>query len=220
MSETRVTLKIATSLDGRIALSDGTSQWITGSEARARSHQMRAVHSAIVVGIGTVLADDPLLTARTVPLPTSQPARIVLDSAGRTPTVGRLVQSTNISSVIVATAGVSAPWLVAEGVEVWNCGPADGQVDPSQLVKRCAVEGLSSIMIEGGGKVAAAFLRAGLVDRIEWFRAPILLGGDGLPAIGGLGLTDIGAASRWRAVATEAIGEDVLETYVKADAEE
>ena len=93
MSGVKVTLKIATSLDARIALSDGTSQWITCSESRARGHQLRAAHDAILVGIGTVLADDPLLTARTVPLPAKQPVRIVADSHGRTPRSSRLVQS-------------------------------------------------------------------------------------------------------------------------------
>jgi diaminohydroxyphosphoribosylaminopyrimidine deaminase/5-amino-6-(5-phosphoribosylamino)uracil reductase len=93
MSGVRVTLKLATSLDARIALADGTSQWITSSESRARGHQLRASHDAILVGIGTVLADDPLLTARTVPLPKKQPVRIVADSNGRTPLSSRLVQS-------------------------------------------------------------------------------------------------------------------------------
>jgi diaminohydroxyphosphoribosylaminopyrimidine deaminase / 5-amino-6-(5-phosphoribosylamino)uracil reductase len=211
-----VTLKIATSLDARIALADGTSQWITGTDARARSHALRASHDGVVVGIGTVLADDPMLTARTVPLPERQPVRIVLDSAGRTPTDSRLVKSVAVGRVVVATAGVGAPWLAAEGVEVWQCGPADGQVEPEQFLNRCAVEGIGSLMIEGGGQVAAAFLRQDCVDRLEWFRAPILLGGDGIPAIGDLRLSGIGDASRWRAVATERIGDDVLESYVRA----
>jgi len=215
-ADVSVTLKIATSLDARIALADGTSQWITGSHARARSHTLRASHDGVVVGIGTVLADDPMLTARTVPLPERQPVRIVLDSAGRTPSDSRLVKSVAVGRVVVATAGVGAPWLAAEGVDVWQCGPADGQVDPEQFLDRCAVEGIGSLMIEGGGQVAAAFLREGLVDRLAWFRAPILLGGDGLPAIAALGLTEIAGAARWRATAREQIGEDVLETYVRA----
>ena len=99
MSAVSVTLKIATSLDGRIALEDGTSQWITGSDARARSHQLRAAHDGVLVGVGTVLADDPLLTARSVPLPPSQPVRIVMDSAGRTPPESRLVRSTAVGRV-------------------------------------------------------------------------------------------------------------------------
>ena len=217
MSAVSVTLKIATSLDGRIALADGTSQWITGSDARARSHQMRAAHDAVLVGVGTVLADDPLLTARIVPLPEKQPARIVMDSAGRTPPECRLVRSTAVGRVVIATAGTSAPWLSAEGAEVWDCGEQDGQVEPHRVLERCTVEGISSVMVEGGGMVAASFLRAGLVSRIEWFRAPILIGGDGLPAIGALGLIEMSGAARWRAVATERIGNDVLESYVKVE---
>ena len=215
MSTVAVTLKIATSLDGRIALEDGTSQWITGSEARARSHQIRAAHDAVLVGVGTVLADDPLLTARSVPLPPVQPVRIVMDSAGRTPPESRLVRSTAVGRVAIATAGVSAPWLSAEGAEVWDCGEQDGQTEPGRVLERCAVEGISSLMVEGGGKVAASFLKAGLVNRIEWFRAPILIGGDGLAAIGPLQLPAISGATRWQAVATERIGDDVLESYVR-----
>jgi len=163
-----------------------------------------------------VLADDPLLTARTVPLPAVQPVRIVMDSAGRTPTDSRLVKSTAVGKVVVATAGIRAEWFTAEGVEVWNCGALEGRVQPGEVVNRCAVEGISRLMIEGGGQVAAAFLRAGLVDRIEWFRAPILIGGDGLPAIASLGLSAMGNAARWRPVATERIGDDVLDSYVRA----
>lgn len=210
-----VTLKVATSMDGRIALADGTSQWITGSEARARVHQMRAQHDAVLVGIGTVLADDPLLTARTVPLPTVQPIRIVADSHGRTPPSSRLAQSLATGRVVVATNGQSQDILAAKGVEVWPCGNGI-RVEAGALVKRAEAEGVSSVFLEGGGTLAASFIRAGLVDRIEWFRAPILIGGDGLPGIGGLGLEELGAASRWRLTATERIGDDTLDTYVKA----
>ena len=98
-----VTWKTATSLDGRIALADGTSQWITSSDSRARVHKMRAGHDAVMAGIGTVLADDPLLTARTVPLPDAQPIRIIADSTGRTPVSGRLVSSLGLGRVITFT---------------------------------------------------------------------------------------------------------------------
>lgn len=211
----RVTLKIATSLDARIALADGTSQWITGAQARARSHRLRAEHDGVLVGIGTALADDPLLTARTVPLPDRQPVRIVMDSSGRTPTSSRLIQSTAVGRVVVATAGLSAPWLAAEGAEVWNCGPPDGQVDPAELVDRCKAEGVDRLMVEGGGQVAAAFLRADLVTDLAWFRAPVLLGGDGRPAVGALELADLGAAPRWQLASTERIGDDTLEHYIR-----
>lgn len=215
MSAVRVTLKVATSLDGRIALSDGTSQWITGPPARARSQEMRAAHDGVLVGVGTALADDPLLTARTVPPPARQPVRIVADSEGRTPPRSRLARSVHLGRVIVAVARGSHEELHAAGVEVWNCGGRDGRVSPSELVRRAEVEGLASLMIEGGGQLAAAFLREGLVDRLAWFRAPILIGGDGLPAVAALGLTRMEDAPRWRHAATERIGDDTLDTYLK-----
>lgn len=209
-----VTLKVATSIDGRIALADGTSQWITSSESRARVHQMRAEHDAVVVGIGTVLADDPLLTARSVPLPETQPVRIVVDSNGRTPRGSRLVQSVSAGRVVVATAGQPQDILAANGIEIWPCGN-NIRVDVEKLMQRLDEERLSSVFLEGGGTLAASFVRAGLVDRIYWFRAPILIGGDGLAAMGALGLQQLDAASRWRAAATERIGDDTLDTYVR-----
>ena len=210
-----VTLKVATSIDGRIALADGTSQWITGSESRARVHQMRAEHDAILVGIGTVLADDPLLTARTLPLPKEQPIRIVADSQGRTPVGSRLVQSVSSGRVIVATAGRQQDILSASGVEIWPCGNGT-RMDVKTLLNTAEAAGLEKLFLEGGGTLAAAFIRAGLVDVIHWFRAPILIGGDGLAAMGALGLESLGAASRWRATATERIGNDTLDTYLRS----
>ncbi len=214
MSGVRVTLKLATSLDGRIALADGTSQWITNSDSRARAHQLRADHDGVLVGIGTIIADDPLLTARTVPLPQRQPVRLVADSHGRTPLNSRLVQSISMGPVAVVTAGQDNAALSAAGVSVWRCGNGI-RVDARELLRRAEAEGIASILVEGGGTLAASFVRAGLVDELAWFRAPILIGGDGLPALGGLGLGDLAAASRWRPVATERIGDDLLETYVR-----
>ncbi len=212
-----VTWKVATSLDGRIALSDGTSQWITGSDARARVHQMRAEHDAIMVGVGTVLADDPLLTARTVPLPEHQPVRMVADSHGRTPLDGRLVNSVGLGRIIIATDTLSDGPLLEAGASLWPCKQADaGGIDLEYFLKRCAVEGINSIFLEGGGQLAASFLKAGLIDTICWFRAPILIGGDGIPAIGSMGLRAMSDASHWSITATERIGPDVLETYNRA----
>jgi len=210
----RVTWKTATSLDGRIALADGTSQWITGSQSRARVHEMRASHDAVMVGLGTVLADDPLLTARTVPLPETQPVRIVADSQGRTPPEGRLVKSVGLGRVIIATDTLSDGPLVDAGASLWPCkkGQAGG-IDLEYLLKRCSIEGIDSIFLEGGGQLAASFLKAGLVDTINWFRAPLLVGGDGIPALGAMGLTKMPQASNWSITATERIGNDVLETY-------
>lgn len=218
MSRPTVTLKIATSMDGRIALANGVSQWITGSEARARVHQMRAEHDAVLVGVGTVLADDPLLTARVVPLPETQPVRIVADSQLRTPVTGRLVQSVGLGRVIIAASqpqGSRVEALEQAGAEVWRCGDVDGRVSPSRMLDRCAVDGMERIFLEGGGTLAASLIAAGLVDTIQWFRAPILIGGDGLPAVSALGLTKMENAPRWRSVSATRIGDDVLETYVR-----
>jgi diaminohydroxyphosphoribosylaminopyrimidine deaminase/5-amino-6-(5-phosphoribosylamino)uracil reductase len=214
MSPVRITLKLATSLDGRIALADGTSQWITSSESRARAHQLRAAHDAIMVGIGTVLKDDPLLTARTVPLPARQPLRLVADSQARTPLTSKLMTSLNAAPVAIVTAGAAATRHAAAGAQVWRCGNGI-RVSPPDFVRRAAAEGIRTLLLEGGGQLAASFVRAGLVDEIAWFRAPLLIGEEGLSGIGALGLTELKAAARWRPVATERIGDDVLDTYVR-----
>lgn len=216
MKSLRITLKIASSLDGRIALADGTSQWITSSASRARGHQMRAENDAIMVGIGTVLADDPLLTARTVPLPAKQPVRIIADSRARLSTASRLAGSTDLGRVVAVTAGQGSDTLAAAGVDIWRCGNGV-RMDAGEFVRRAEAEGLRSLLIEGGSTLAASFIRAGLVDEIAWFRAPILIGGEGLPALGSLGLSDLKSAARWRPVATERIGDDVLDTYVRSE---
>ncbi len=221
MARPSVTLKLATSMDGRIALANGVSQWITGAASRARVHQMRQAADAILVGVGTVLADDPLLTARTLPMSDVQPVRIVADSRARTPVTGRLVQSVGLGRVVVATAqpaGSAVAALETAGVELWRCGGPSGQVSPDRLLDHCAAVGLQSVFLEGGGHLAASFLRAGLVDQIAWFRAPLLIGGDGLPAVAALGIEEMPHAVRWKPVATERIGDDLLETYISSDA--
>lgn len=219
MAKPNVILKLATSMDGKIALSNGESQWITSAESRARVHQMRLGADAILVGAGTVRADDPLLTARTVPVPTSQPARIVADSNAAISVHSRLVQSVGLGRVIVASAqppGPAVQALEAAGAEIWRCGDTLGRVSPQRLLDFCSTEGFNNIFLEGGGQLAASFLRLNLVDRIEWFRAPILIGGDGLPAIGPLDISQMSDVSKWQLTNIERIGSDLLETYKRA----
>ncbi|MEL6829227.1 MAG: RibD family protein, partial [Pseudomonadota bacterium] len=168
MARPNVILKLATSMDGRIALSNGESQWITGVESRARVHQMRLGADAILVGAGTVRADDPLLTARTVPVPTQQPARIVADSHARTSVHSRLVQSVGLGRVIIASAqppGPAVQALEGAGAEVWRCGDTVGRVSPNRLLDFCSTEGFENVFLEGGGQLAASFVKLGLVDR-------------------------------------------------------
>lgn len=181
----RVTLKLATSLDGRIALANGVSQWITGPQSRAEVHRMRAAHEAILTGIGTILADDPQLTARPegVVAP-SQPDVLIMDTAGRTP----------------ANAAVHAG--ASRRVRIFR----DRDL-------AAAMDGYASVMIEAGSAIAAAALAADLVDRIEWFRAPILLGGDGLAAIAALGLERLELAPTFQRVGLVECGRDLHESY-------
>lgn len=212
-----VTLKLAASLDGRIATSTGASRWITGPEARARGHQMRARHDAILVGSGTAIADDPELTCRLPGLEAQSPVRVVLDSA----------LSLSPSSRLIATAGQVPTWLV--------CGEAvpaqrqfgytqlgasvllvavDGEGRPTidAVLAVLAERGIKSVLVEGGAAVAAAFLRADAVDTLALFRAPIAIGGDGRAALDGLSVTDLAGAPRFRSDGIECLGADTLET--------
>jgi diaminohydroxyphosphoribosylaminopyrimidine deaminase/5-amino-6-(5-phosphoribosylamino)uracil reductase len=148
-------------------------------------------------------------------MPKKQPVRIVADSSGRTPISSRLVQSVSSGRVVVATNGQPQDFLSRSGVEVWRCGNGV-RMDVQEMLRRAEAEGIGSLLIEGGGTLAASFIRAGLVDEIAWFVAPILIGGDGLPALGGLGLQNLGDATRWTPIATERIGDDVLNTYVRS----
>lgn len=212
--EVSVTLKIATSLDARIALSNGISQWITNNQSRAHVHEMRAAHDAVLVGVGTVLADDPMLTARTVPAPKRQPARIVADSRLRTPRTSRLVETGSLGRVILAHDDSADPSAFDKTpVETWAVGRAGGSLDLTALLRRCEAEGLTRIFLEGGGTLAASFIRQGLVNQIAWFRAPILIGGDGIAAFAALGLTEMEQASKWTLASRQNFGDDVLETW-------
>lgn len=212
-----VTLKLATSLDGRIALSNGVSQWITNNKSRARVHEMRARHDAVLVGVGTVLADDPLLTARTVPAPSTQPVRIVADSRLRTPSHSRLVESVGLGRVILAHDDhAESENLANTAAETWAVGTLDGRLDLNQLLRRCEAEGLKRIFLEGGGTLAASFLSAGLVNVLAWFRAPILIGGDGIPAVNALGHSEMDQTSRWELQSRESFDADCLEIWTPA----
>ena len=205
----RVTLKLATSLDGRIATASGESKWITGEAARLEGHRLRAAHDAILVGVGTVLADDPELTARLPGRPVDQPLRVVLDSRLRTPDTAKVAGG---NSLILTTA---EPRAVGQA-RVERVEALDGRPSPDAILKAIRRAGQATVLIEGGGQVAAAFLRAGLVDRIEWFRAPILLGGEGRPCVAALALANLADAPKFRRLSAEPVGDDLWERYERA----
>ena len=180
----RVTLKLATSLDGKIALANGASQWITGPESRAEVHRMRAAHRAILTGIGTILADNPRFTARPEGGCDRQPDVIVMDSADRTPSDAAVFAEPERSVTLV----------------------------PHRDIAR-AIAGCETVMIEAGAQIAAAAIAADIVDRIEWFRAPVILGGDGLPVVAGLGLETLDAAPIFTRTGIRERGADLQESY-------
>jgi diaminohydroxyphosphoribosylaminopyrimidine deaminase/5-amino-6-(5-phosphoribosylamino)uracil reductase len=202
----RVTLKLATSLDGRIATASGESQWITGEAARLEGHRLRASHDAILVGIETVLADDPELTARLPGRPVDQPLRVVLDSRLRTPPTARVASGDTLILTVAEPAPIGT--AAVERVEADHGRPS--VAGSLAALKR---RGVSSVLIEGGGQVAASFLRAGVVDRLEWFRAPILLGAEGRPCVAGLALARLSDAPGFRRLAVEPCGDDLWERY-------
>jgi diaminohydroxyphosphoribosylaminopyrimidine deaminase / 5-amino-6-(5-phosphoribosylamino)uracil reductase len=210
----RVTLKVATSLDGAIATHSGHSQWITGPESRAQVHDMRAKHDCVLTGIGTILADDPVLTARAIPLPQIQPLRAVLDSKARTPAAAKLLETCDWGEVCLFhdhvhpndTAGVHRHHV--------DRNPDHGGLNLSQVLMVLQEEyGIASVMVEAGARVAGAFLRAGLVDRLVWFRAPIIIGGDGLSVFAPLGVADLSQALAFNRLDIRPCGKDVMETY-------
>jgi diaminohydroxyphosphoribosylaminopyrimidine deaminase / 5-amino-6-(5-phosphoribosylamino)uracil reductase len=212
-----VTLKLATSLDGRIATAAGESRWITGEKAREQVHRLRAAHHAVVVGIETALADDPELTVRLPAHEGRQPARVVLDSRQRlTPACKLVVTAREIPTYVIAT-GAPETALTDAGVRVLTV-PAIGEDRPDlkTVVQALAKEGLSNLFVEGGGQVAGSFLRCGLVDAIEWFRAPILIGGEGRPAIGALAVAALAEAPHFRRVEVTQLGDDLWERYARA----
>ena len=202
-----ITLKLATSLDGRIATAAGESKWITGEAAREQGHRLRAAHDAVLVGVETVLADDPQLTVRLPGRAVDQPLRVVLDSRLRAPPTAKLAGEGTLILTAVEPRLVGA--ATVERVEA----DADGRPAIGAVLKALKRHGVDSILIEGGGRVAASFVAAGAVNAIEWFRAPILLGGDGRPCVAALTLAKLADAPKFRRLSAEPLGDDLWERY-------
>lgn len=216
------TLKAATSLDGRIAAHTGHSKWITGADARAAGHKLRAEHDAIMVGVGTALADDPDLTCRLPGLADKSPVRVVVDSRLRLPLTARLVTTARqVPTWVVAASGghdrARADLLRGAGVDVLEVhADAAGMPDVAETLKALAGRGITRVLAEGGAHLAASLLRADVVDRLEWFRAAGIIGGDGVPALVGFGLDNVGDMPRFDRRAILRLGDDVWERYEAA----
>ncbi len=204
-----VTWKYAASLDGRTAAADGTSRWITGPVARADVHRERALADTVMVGIGTVLADDPELTVRDWPTP-RQPIRVVVDSAARTPLSAQVLSPAALTIIAVATDAdpgrVEA--LRSAGADVFVLRGDRNGVDLGELLAALFDREVHNVWLEGGATLAGSFVTAGLVDRVVGYHAPLLLGA-GTPLVGDLGSATLATAQRLALDDVVRVGEDV-----------
>lgn len=206
-----VALKYAMSLDGKIAAHTGQSKWITSDVARQHVHGLRNRYQAILIGRGTALSDDPLLTCR---IPGGrQPLRIICDSELKTPLKSQLVQTSSVVPTVFVTARPlpRARLYEAAGARVWVIGDESGQVDLARLIQRLGDEGIDSVLVEGGAAIHGAFLEAGLAQKVYAYIAPILLGGVSAPSpIAGLGFDSPAEACHLSPPRITALGPDIL----------
>ncbi len=214
-----VTLKYAMSLDGKTATAAGESRWISSVPSREETHRLRSESAVILCGVGTVLADDPLLTARIPSRPDApQPVRVVVDSSLRIPFDSRVVSTAKKHPTIVACAiprpegpsGGKAAALERFGAEVLRVPGADGRVDLAALFRELAARGLDSVFMEGGGTVSFSAVSGGLVDRVIAYVSPTLVGGASAPTpLAGAGFTPLAAAATLKDVSVSRSGEDI-----------
>jgi len=206
-----VHLKLAASLDGRIATRTGDARWISGESSRIAGHRLRRRYASILVGVSTVVSDDPRLTVRHVV--GRDPVSIVLDPSGRVPASARLLARNPIVVTSEVTEDLERA-LAERGARIWRVAcRGDGRFDLTELLRRLREHRIDSVLIEGGGETAAMFLEQGLVDKLTLFIAPIVIGGrDAIPAFGGAGAKAIADAWRLRDVMIERLGDDLAYT--------
>ncbi|WP_298842622.1 bifunctional diaminohydroxyphosphoribosylaminopyrimidine deaminase/5-amino-6-(5-phosphoribosylamino)uracil reductase RibD [uncultured Roseobacter sp.] len=211
-----LTLKLASSFDGRIATGTGQSQWITGAQARRHVHAMRARHDAVMVGGGTARKDDPSLTVRG--LGTSwQPVRVVVSRRLDLPLMGALARTARETPVILCHGRDADQNLVQTwedlGAVLLPCATVGAQLDPVDIMRQLAAHGLTRVFCEGGSALAASLVEADLVDQLVGYTAGLGIGAEGLPSIGALGLGRLEQAGRYRLVSCATVGEDVLHIW-------
>jgi len=214
-----VTLKLASSFDGRIATATGQSKWITGPMARRAVHAARARHDAVLVGGGTARADDPSLTTRDLGID-RQPVRVVVSRHLDLPLMGQLARTAHEVPLWLC----HGPGAGRERIEVWEglgakllpCAVKGVQLDAGDVLRQLGAAGLTRVLCEGGGALAASLLAGDLVDELLGFTAGLAIGAEGLPSIGALGLERLEAAQRFRLVDTCSIGPDIMHRWTRA----
>ncbi|MCE2516809.1 MAG: bifunctional diaminohydroxyphosphoribosylaminopyrimidine deaminase/5-amino-6-(5-phosphoribosylamino)uracil reductase RibD [Alphaproteobacteria bacterium] len=209
-----VTVKIASTLDGRIALQDGTSKWITGPRTRAYVHQLRAQHDAVMTASGTVRADDPSLTCRLAGYDAPQPLRVVVSSAFTLSPDSQLATTTDQGPVMVLAADGDPQFKGQDTVtEIPVAAGADGTPDPVAALETLGGQGITSVLVEAGGRFVASLMKAGVVDQLIWTRSSGVIGGDGLPSLSSLGLDDLAQGRIFRRVKSLIIDDDAIEIF-------
>jgi len=217
-----ITLKLASTLDGRIATRTGESQWITGPEARRAAQALRGQHDAVLAGVGTVQADDPKLTCRIPGYRKTPDLRIVVDSRLRT----------RLTAQVISTAAAVPTWFLhrpgadpdrmtafrAADVRLIEIAGAEHGIDLVAGMQALGNAGLTRVLVEGGAQIAAALLRARLVDRIAWFHAPAVMGGDGWPAAQAFGTAALAGMPRFRRTDSRPVGDDMLTEFSVSEA--
>lgn len=206
-----VTLKIASSLDGRIATATGESRWITGPEARRAVHALRARHDAVMIGGGTARADDPMLDIRDLGIG-HQPVRVVISRRLDLPTDGRLAQTAKTQPLWLChgpEAEARRDEWQGLGAECLACEVSGGQVSPASALAALADKGLTRVLCEGGGALAASLLREGLVDELIVHSAGLAIGAEGTPSLGAMGIDRLANAPRFDLVEAKPLGADV-----------
>lgn len=214
-----VTLKLASSFDGRIATASGHSQWITGPEARQRVHEFRARHDAVMVGAGTARADNPMLTVRGLDVP-RQPVRVVVSRRLDVPLMSELARTAGEVPVWMchgpdADRSLREAWQ-GLGAELVECRLHGRQLEIGSVLQALGERGLTRVFCEGGGALAASLLSAGLVDELIGFTAGVVIGAEGLPGVGAMGLARLEEAPRFRLVEAAAVGGDIMHRWHRA----
>lgn len=221
-----VLLKAAMTLDGKTATKSGDSKWISGKLSRGYVHQLRNRYTSILVGLNTVLKDDPELTTRLEGEKGRNPIRIILDSKGRIPADAKVLRMyAGRSTIIASTEDMNQEkqrFLKAEGAEIIITGKRDEKVDMKQLIEELGKRGIDSLLVEGGGTVAASFLEDGLIDKAAIFIAPVIIGGKAAPTpVMGAGVDLISDGYRLKHQSITIFGQDVLvEGYINVPWEE